>query len=513
MRKPINLLMITLSIITSFLTAQSYAPLPLGQKSTYTFQSARRHRTAPDKRWEEVWVQETQTAGSDTVFIFNKQVKPLGDGESCSQLLEIVNNITHQPSFLGMGYIKKPDGLYGLINPFGDTLWIYTNELAGYTWNAKPHAPSPFMCSIQARIYAQASPFPWDSIVQINLGNGKRLDISKKYGVTYFDGFMDSVSPNLLNDTISKFTLFAPYRISGYKTQNTSIGKHTGFPMDAYKFDIGDVFVYKNSSEANPNAFRYEYLKVMDIVLQTPEEYVYKMHRVESYNNNIYINDTIFMKYPASTSQYDTLNWIFEDTLLIPYSTIDLHSFILSDQFNDYENTLPYNTCHFLSENHITIDTCPTGYVLGERYFEKLEFLILGDGMGIIKHMTRLSQWAQIIEFGKQLICFEKANQPSNTPCNYYALGIDENMQAHFEPLCIYPNPAHSFLKIRFHENIKSPEIFKIFNSTGECIKNISVNDHSETEIGISEFPPGIYWIYTEYDSMPYYYTFVKSPE
>ncbi len=75
---------------------------------------------------------------------------------------------------------------------------------------------------------------------------------------------------------------------------------------------------------------------------------------------------------------------------------------------------------------------------------------------------------------------------------------VDAVEKISYEPVKVYPNPGNGLIKIssdRAGFEISKPLLYKIFNSSGICIKNDHTSGGSETLVDISGYPTGIYII------------------
>ncbi|MBM2816999.1 MAG: C-terminal target protein [Ignavibacteria bacterium] len=74
---------------------------------------------------------------------------------------------------------------------------------------------------------------------------------------------------------------------------------------------------------------------------------------------------------------------------------------------------------------------------------------------------------------------------------------VSENLLLDVLPFSIYPNPANNLLTIKFQTEVSNC-ILSVYNSFGELIKNIPVNNYSEfntIEIDLSDYSQGCYFL------------------
>jgi Secretion system C-terminal sorting domain len=96
-----------------------------------------------------------------------------------------------------------------------------------------------------------------------------------------------------------------------------------------------------------------------------------------------------------------------------------------------------------------------------------------------------------------EIICFESDSVSfyqynSNINCvNNITTGIENNIAAIIEKLIVYPNPAHSELRIK-KEGLRINEV-KIYNVLGECVFNLSIKQLDNVTIDVSSLLSGIY--------------------
>jgi hypothetical protein len=71
----------------------------------------------------------------------------------------------------------------------------------------------------------------------------------------------------------------------------------------------------------------------------------------------------------------------------------------------------------------------------------------------------------------------------------------------------IYPNPVEDYLYYTFNNNIKNKQ-FRIFNTTGQCVRKLKSEDSTKTYINVYELKEGLYFL--KIDGDPNLYSFIK---
>lgn len=218
--------------------AQVFHPFPEGMQSVFFYKGYRNGITA-DSAWEEIYRDSLALSGNDTVIFLNNQVRSMYPQFPCFENNAYVMN---QPGNLGSACVVSANRGYGLVNPYGDTLWIHTRLPVGSFWNARPHLPGFDTARVVQYGFGTLNAIPPDSFVVIEYGGGRRMEISQHYGVRSFDGFVDWVSPEI-SAGVSLFKLYGPAVCAGLKYGQTRLGKQTAFPSEAFRFSPGFTFV------------------------------------------------------------------------------------------------------------------------------------------------------------------------------------------------------------------------------------------------------------------------------
>jgi Secretion system C-terminal sorting domain len=88
-----------------------------------------------------------------------------------------------------------------------------------------------------------------------------------------------------------------------------------------------------------------------------------------------------------------------------------------------------------------------------------------------------------------------------------YVTGID-NLQNILQ-MRLYPNPTDAKVNIEFAETLKNVSI-KIMNDKSETLKTISLTNIKNSQIDLSDFAPGVYFIEAQSDNAISHYRLLK---
>lgn len=171
---------------------QVYHPFPDGYRSLFAFKTV----MDPGHAWEEVYIDSIIAQGTDTLYILNAQIRPAAESEICTgnnSGMQDLFRLLGQPGNLGTRCMYRNGLEFGLVNPYGDTLWLRTRDTIGTYWNSRPHVAGFDTAKIVS--YSLDSIFGniLDSVVHIQYSGSRLIKISKHHGVIYFDGFLISI--------------------------------------------------------------------------------------------------------------------------------------------------------------------------------------------------------------------------------------------------------------------------------------------------------------------------------
>jgi hypothetical protein len=445
--------------------------------------------------WQEIYRDSIYVLNNDTVIRLNYQVGCLAETEVCSSMNygSDLNNyrLLYQPGNFGSHCVERPGQGYGLVNPYGDTLWLKTTGIIGSYWNSRPHLPGYDTAKIVGVGDIQLQGFPLDSFVEIQYFNNRTVKISKNHGILYFDGFLDLNCPSWsATQAIPKYTLTKPVELKGQKRNGQQLGVRTAYPADANIFNPGDILGVKRYRQWGfpySTYTYYEYYWFLDTA------------QVDSYH------------YQYTVRKYDPNTPPFWDTIQVNFSRRmpgeDMHHGIVSEQ--DLTSGVGHRDGAIFSQAvtngvpelyaifTMNVDTCNNQILAINNSFELIHTLKLGSETGAIERIYRYG--FPITEYSYYLYCLYKPNHPySNSSCGAY-VNTENDIQTEGNIL-LYPNPTADGFWIISPNAIAFEQDILVYDTQGKILAQIPANNESKIFIGTENFPEGILHILTKVD-------------
>lgn len=249
----------------------------------------------------------------------------------------------------------------------------------------------------------------------------------------------------------------------------------------------------------------YIYAENNDIGKFSPERAEYEYHIIETYSPPV--GDLVINEFQADNNsteadqdgEYDDWIELYNNTS----SSIDLSGYFLSDDDDDlYLWTIPVGTT-IAANSYLIIwcdkDTTQTGLHANFKLSSGGETLFLSDDSGLLLDQvsyTDQDEDKSYARFPNGTGNFQEMYPTFNSE-NIDVTGIEESEVINY--LSIYPNPAQSFVNIEIGNVSSEFETVLIYNSIGEVVFNINV-DNSYI-LDISSWTKGLYFVNSAYST------------
>ncbi len=480
----------------SALWCQTYSPIPAGLKFMYEFTQPQTGNV-----WEEVFVKSTHLSGGDTVFILNGQTRKVAEDEGCPYPLNQGPGtvfLTEQAGNIGQEIIKRGSDEYLLINPFGDTLHLYTGKGIGYYWNARPHLTGYDTAKVISYTYKTLLGNLSDSVMTI-AWHGRKLEISRHYGIIYFDGFMDLNCPLITTTNqptpFPRYQLTTPARVIGVSGQQVNEGYKTPYPADAYRFEPGDIFMiwhtrYKHSSVVYTQLSYFHFLEDSGFVNGA---HVYKVQQLLNYNSFLPYNALV-----TSQTIPDIKPGWKDPVGKYVYKGYELANFPNNSQSgNSLVNVLQAYTPSGGPEIHLgpgtILDTCEGKVrVLAWMLFEGGYSMTLTSNRGFInQEFWNSAQDGDRYSWG--LYCMKRN---TDSVVNYPCAPLNQSKDLDWsEEIDIYPVPVKSVLNLHSISGKTFDHTIRLYNVQGVLLKEIPGQSQASLSLNLGDEPDGVYWI------------------
>lgn len=502
--------LILLPVLFTFLKAQEYAPVPPGVKLIYEFSHP--HNT---NIWEEVFIQDTVIYGIDTLLLFNGQTQKVDKDEICPSVLPSADDrtyLTGQSGNLGMGYIRRGTSTYLLINPYGDTLHLQVGNPVGYYWNARPHIAGFDTARVQSYFFKKIVGSLWDSVITIEW-HGRSIEISKHYGVIYFDGFMDLNCPNYYFNQINPFPryqLSKSVHLAGVSGDHFHEGFGAAFPGDIYKFNVGDILMHVRRFlvHFSQKSEVFSYYQILADSGVINGKYVYLAKVYHNFNPSTPEHAvTTSISFPCTKPGWIESNqkYYFEGNELVDLYMND----IANKKFLNVRQPFSYVDGPAIQfESLFDLDSC-NGKVrmTAGNYGEGGATINMSYNRGFINQ----EYWSSALDGYRtqwSLYCMKRYDNPNfHFPC----VPLSQNdILSLVQNVNFYPMPFSDIL------NIEAPtmELFQspahLYNSQGGLIKSFSIQFDSHIQLNMEDVPQGIYWISVKYNGEWSYQKVIK---
>jgi hypothetical protein len=469
------------------LWAQNYHPVPEGCRSVFFYYTYMDGASSPGSTevWQEVYRDSIYVLGSDTIIQLNYQIGNMAETEICSTLIYYPynNRLLYQPGNFGSHCLDRPGQGYGLVNPYGDTLWLKTTGNIGSYWNSRPHLPGYDTARIVGVGDIQLPGFPLDSFVEIRYFNNRSVKISKYHGIIYFDGFLDLNCPSWsTSQNIPKYTLTKPVELKGQKRNGQQMGVRTAYPADAYLYNPGDILGVKKYREFGfpySTYTYYEYFWFLDTAQIDSYHYKYTVRHYD----------------PNTPPFWDTIQINFSKRMPgegLPHGFLseeDLTSGIGIRQGAIFSQSVINGIPELYAIFTVEVDTCNNQIFAINNSFELVHTLKLAAETGAIERIYRYGY--PITESSYYLYCLYKPNHPySNSICGDYAK-TESDIQDE-AGILIYPNPTTDGFWISSSDAMGFEQDILVYDAQGKLLSQIPANEESRIFITTEDFPEGI---------------------
>lgn len=416
-----------------------------------------------------VWVETTEIDGATTTYNLNRIVKTC---DSCSSVG--IRHIRGQAQFLGKQIIHDDDKYI-----FGNnsSLVLFLNKNIGEQWiYDTPNDITAQISNIEEQLIFEQL----DSVITIQLSNGKRLKVAKHFGIIEFPKTDGEV-----------------YELVGIDNEN--LGETIPNFSDIFSFDIGDVFEYREWDADIGGSVENRYKKTILSKRVSGDSLIYETSiigykrtydsGVVNFSNYSNIEEEYYVdsiNHPAN-SYNNTLGTfsIFQD---------EEEDWILKRFFHDENNVFSkqlglgeevpdfdYSSLFTVDYNTDTLYPSPFQIHhkqvykegLGETFYI-LDFLVGGASgkklLGYIKGQDTIG----MITPDSQLIVSK--------------LELSKNLTVD-----IFPNPATHQLFIRFNDLANNDNYIELLNVSGQVIYRKQLEENMN-RIDVSHIPKGIYF-------------------
>jgi hypothetical protein len=272
MKGAIFFLLWTLLAASLFTHAQNWSVLNKNYKYNFSLSN-------PDQIECTIYADSFQVNGIDTTFFLNRIITAC---DTCSTPDLFLKN---QPQFL-QRQVLFANGDYHFSDTFD--FIIKPNAQLNLSWEFDPVSHDTAIISevYLGQLFGQS-----DSMKLITFGSGDTIIISKNFGIVQFPDYAS-------NDTYSLIGVEGP-----------DIGLLEPTFKDIFNFNVGDIFQYNRSSQADAWAPSIEEDKKVTIIDKQvyPDSFVYQ---VDIYKKNYHVD---YVTYNEHYSHYSS-EWVFIDS-------------------------------------------------------------------------------------------------------------------------------------------------------------------------------------------------------
>lgn len=396
------------------------------------------------------------TSGADTTTFFMNTSVAFCD--TCTVLSPYYYYLRDIAGFLNKTIIKQGTDFL-ILNP--DSLIIKIQTPINTSWLFDPEN------ALNAEIILEESTLTFgiaDSVKTILVSNNDTIKISKNFGILKYQRFGEN------------------WNLSGVRSGNSTFGSvYEGFKI-YYNFEVGDVFMYKETEfdgSLSPPLEAFRYIK-KEILSKT-----------ETLNN---------ISYQVKKSIYSETvgEQLYRDTTLTENYSYDKNNLAEKQNFEVYALDL---NCAFFKKRFVEkigntkkqggtdlLDYSPEFYELD---FDPLfyEFLKIEEGKGVVQELKKCFERGYSLT---QIGYIKNGIQTGEVWEDWRFTGINDLNQN--ENINIYPNPFEDVLLVNFEEKYLNAEI-EILNVLGETVYSNSFAGENKFSIDTKDFASGVYFL------------------
>jgi hypothetical protein len=368
--------------------------------------------------------------GGDWVTYFNR-ISQVADGDTACDAFgagTALEFLPDQDNLLGKKMIARPGGVYEFVYTSGDTVRIETQAplLSTFTF----HADSGVTATVSDR-YAGFVLGVMDSILTLNLSNGRQVELSKNHGLIKAYDFVGLPELDGLPGKRVMRNMLIRHLDSLPDMEN-----HPEFD-DVFNFGVGDHFQLLKHFTGGSG----EYFEWKDYTILT---------RTVNSDSSLFTYDMTEKKKKAlfTGSTWDTIYYPAAP-ILVTFSAFDykhLDSLLpgeMDDEvfYQDGIHAMPDWSMRlglgFIHKDFMIYDTCANGYY----NFEGMKRSKYGDGLGRVSYLE--------VGLGnvltENLVCYRKATDSAGV-CEDVTIGVSDAHAPYL--LKVWPNPVQGTLQV-----------------------------------------------------------------
>lgn len=408
-----------------------------------------------------VYTNNILTLGVDTTaFHLNTFV---GYCDTCTVLNPNNYYLKEKAGFLNKLFIKQGADFL-ILNP--DSLIIKTQMPLNSPWLFDPNN------ALNAEIILEESTFVFgiaDSVKTILVSNNDTIKISKNFGVLKYQRFGDN------------------WNLSGARSLNSTFGiVYNGF-KDFYNFEIGDVFMYKETEFDGSLNIAVEALRYIKKEI---------MSKTETLNNISYqIKKSTYSETigePLYTVTTITENYTYDENNLAEKQSFDI--FKMGWYCTFFKKSLVEKIGSTKIQGRIALLDYSSEFYELEYDPIHYEYLKIEEGKGVLNEVERCFEHGYTLT---QIGTIKNSIKTGEVWEDWRFTGVKDLAQN--ENINIYPNPFKNELLVYFEETYLNAEI-EIINILGECVYTNSFLGENKLYIDTKDFTSGVYFLKIKLD-------------